>query len=49
MLYMLRVKENRTSFIIVRVTEMEKDYLKKMAIKAKKRFSAFIRKTLGLE
>lgn len=42
------MKINKTSFIIVRVTDLEKDYLRKMALKAKQRFSNFIRCTLGL-
>lgn len=42
-------RARKTSFIIVRVTTMEKEYIQKMAIKAKKKLSAFIRFTLRLE
>ena len=42
------MKENKTSFVIIRVTDPEKAYLKKMAEKAKQKFSNFIRATLGL-
>lgn len=41
-------KVNKTSFVIIRVTDLEKAYLKKMAIQAKQKFSNFIRATLGL-
>lgn len=42
------MKNNRTSFVIIRVTDNEKITLKKLAIKVKMKFSNFIRKTLGL-
>lgn len=41
-------KVNKTSFVIIRVTDLEKAYLIKMADKAKQKFSNFIRVTLGL-
>lgn len=42
------MKENKASFIIVRVTESEKEYLKKQAKKFGKKFSTYIRVALGL-
>ncbi len=42
-------KENKDSFVIVRVTKREKEYLHKLAKKAGKRFSHFVRINLGLE
>lgn len=45
--YMTKV--NKTSFVIIRVTDMEKAYLLKMAVKAKQKFSNFIRVALGLQ
>lgn len=45
----MSIKENKTSFIIVRVTRLEKEYLVKMAKKSKAKFSDFIRTYLGLE
>ena len=42
------MKINKTSFIIVRVTDIEKDYLLKLALKAKQGFSNFIRCTSDL-
>ena len=41
-------KENKICFIIVRVTKAEKESLLKKALKAKIKFSNFIRETLGL-
>lgn len=43
------MKQNKCSFVIVRVTDLEKEYLKKMAKKAKLKFSNFVRATLGLQ
>lgn len=40
---------NKSAFIIVRVTAIEKEYLKKAAKKASKKFSTYIRIALGLE
>lgn len=42
------MKVNKTAFIIVRVTEIEKKRLKKLAKKASIKFSNFIRRALGL-
>jgi len=42
-------KQNKDSFIIVRVKYTEKESLKKLAKKAKQKFSSFIRFTLGLK
>lgn len=42
------MKINKTSFVIIRVTKTEKEYLIKMALKAKMKFSQFIRITLEL-
>lgn len=43
------MKENKTDFIIVRVTKQEKESLKSSALKLKQRFSVFIRLALGLK
>ncbi len=41
---------NKTSFIIVRVTDIEKEYLIKLAKKANiKKLSKFVRQMLGLQ
>lgn len=40
--------EKKTHFIITRVTASEKEYLKKQAEIAKKKFSNFVRQKLGL-
>ena len=42
------MKENRTKFIIVRVTVSEKEILRKKALNNREKFSNFIRKLLGL-
>lgn len=41
-------KENKISFVIIRVTKKEKDQLLKLAQKTKYKFSDFIRNKLGL-
>jgi uncharacterized protein (DUF1778 family) len=41
--------QNKTHFIILRVTAKEKDYLQKNAIKERKNLSKFIRTILGFE
>lgn len=44
----MQEKDNKTCFIIVRVTKTEKDKLKSESKKNSKKFSVFIRFKLGL-
>jgi hypothetical protein len=43
------VKENKSAFIIVRVTTTEKAQLRKTAAKNRTRFSVFVRNLLGFK